>query len=347
MADIAIVGAGVAGLAAGQVLQQAGYSVTVFEKSRGPGGRVASCTVGLFRVDHGAQVVKAPTAELLSLVQAVGGAEDLTAPVWTFDGQGRVTPGDPAMNAEPKWVWPGGNSALAKYLARGLPLRTEVTIASLRRVGAGYDLVESSGGAFGPYQAVLLTPPAPQVAHMLATSAVEPAVKRELLAALAPASYRMCLSIALAYPQRPQKPWYALINTDRQHAIAWLACEHSKPGRAPAANGLILAQMGPAWSAAYWDALMKGQYGEEEELPTPLAQVHAMVCGFIGTNLGAPLWVDVHRWRYALASTPYLAAASAGRAGIYVAGDGEQGLGRVHLAIESGWRAAQRIISRM
>ena len=42
MTDIAVIGAGMAGLVCAQQLSQAGYSVVVVEKSRGVGGRVAT-----------------------------------------------------------------------------------------------------------------------------------------------------------------------------------------------------------------------------------------------------------------------------------------------------------------
>ena len=42
MTDIAVIGAGIAGLVCAQQLSQAGYSVVVVEKSRGLGGRLAT-----------------------------------------------------------------------------------------------------------------------------------------------------------------------------------------------------------------------------------------------------------------------------------------------------------------
>ena len=62
-----------------------------------------------------------------------------------------------------------------------------------------------------------------------------------------------------------------------------------------------------------------------------------------GEDPGPPLWVNAHRWRYALADSPCGTAASEGRAGIFVAGDMELGQGRAHLAISSGWAAARRM----
>jgi renalase len=57
--DIAIIGAGIAGLACAQRLQDGGCSVTLFDKGRGAGGRMATRRVttpfGEIAFDHGAQ----------------------------------------------------------------------------------------------------------------------------------------------------------------------------------------------------------------------------------------------------------------------------------------------------
>jgi predicted NAD/FAD-dependent oxidoreductase len=59
MTTIAIIGAGLAGAAAGRSLQEAGHQVTLFDKGRGPGGRMSTrrmeTALGTVRLDHGAQ----------------------------------------------------------------------------------------------------------------------------------------------------------------------------------------------------------------------------------------------------------------------------------------------------
>ena len=53
--NIAIIGAGIAGITAARTLVQAGHHVHVFEKSRGAGGRMSTRDSNVGTFDHGAQ----------------------------------------------------------------------------------------------------------------------------------------------------------------------------------------------------------------------------------------------------------------------------------------------------
>lgn len=347
MLHIAIIGAGVAGLAAAQALVAAGHRPVIFEKSRGVGGRVATRREAGCRFDHGAQVVRAPADPIAALVRRSAGpagpAYNLGGEVWTFTADGAISPGDPALNAEPQWCWPDGLNGFAKALARGLDVRQGVTVGALEAVGRGYALADAAGSPLGAFDRVLLTAPAPQAAAILAASVIEPALRDTLVAELGKASYRRCISITMAYLRRPDVPWFALLNLDRQHPIAWLACEHRKHGHAPAEQGLITAQMGHAWSLARWEDLPKGSYGVTAPLPAPIAEADALAQSLLG-DLGAPQWANAQRWRYALhdAGCDFDTLNGTG-SGLFFAGDYTAGLARVHLAIESGWRAASLI----
>lgn len=52
--SIAAVGAGIAGLSCATALQQAGLTVSLFDKSRGPAGRVGTRRNTDWQCDHGA-----------------------------------------------------------------------------------------------------------------------------------------------------------------------------------------------------------------------------------------------------------------------------------------------------
>jgi predicted NAD/FAD-dependent oxidoreductase len=346
---LAIIGAGVAGLAAARSLRQhrPDLLVTIYEQGASLGGRVASrgrdAGQGLtqrFVFDHGAQYIKTPSPELERLLTAELPSSDLLdigRPVWTFDTAGAIAEGDPAQNADPKWTYGEGLSRLGELLGAGLDIKRDVRVAAIRRLATGgqWSLVGSAGRSITAADLVLLTPPAPQSAAILSASEFDQVLKEMLLQELAHATYRRCISVALAYPHRIARAFYALVNSDRGHPISWLAFEHDKGlARCPPDHSLLIAQMAPGWSLQHWDA--------------PAAEIQDLVAehvgALLGEDLGSTLWADIQRWPHALpdASADFAALNSSG-CGLYFAGDYTAGQGRVHLAIESGWRAAVEI----
>ena len=57
--SVAVIGAGLAGIACAQRLQEAGVQVRVFEAQRAPGGRLATRRFAVATFDHGAQFLTA------------------------------------------------------------------------------------------------------------------------------------------------------------------------------------------------------------------------------------------------------------------------------------------------
>lgn len=347
---LAIIGAGMAGLAAARALRQThpDIAVTIYEKSRGVGGRAATRRVAGLSFDHGAQYLKAPTSELTHLVTdtfATTSPVDILAPVWVFDGAGNVQEGDPAQNADSKWTWPQGMTTLAKAFGEGLEVVREVRVGHLEPLAdGGFMLVDVDGNRLAVFDAVLLTPPAPQSAAIIAESALDQALKTTLLDELNKATYRACLSLTYAYDHQPDVPWYAIVNTDRKHPISWLACEHAKPGRVNDGTGLLIAQMADGFSREHYDEGQMGTFDSLDAGPAYLATVHQQIAQLVGADLGAPRWINLQRWRYALpdgrADFETLNSTSSG---LFFAGDFTAGQGRVHLAIEEGWRVAEKI----
>ena len=117
---IAIIGAGVSGLAAAWALKDSDWEVSVFEKSRGPSGRAATRTINGFRVDHGANYFKLNSPELEELVLRELPNEDLIqipGNVYLFDEKSQLIRGDIHLNNEDKWNYKNGISELGKRMA--------------------------------------------------------------------------------------------------------------------------------------------------------------------------------------------------------------------------------------
>jgi protoporphyrinogen/coproporphyrinogen III oxidase len=73
--DVAVIGAGAAGLAAALRLVRAGARVTVYEREARAGGRMRTETLGGARVDVGVQLVSSSHTSVMALAQQVGGRE--------------------------------------------------------------------------------------------------------------------------------------------------------------------------------------------------------------------------------------------------------------------------------
>src|SRR5205807_2063792 len=104
--------------------------------------------------------------------------------------------------------------------------------------------------------------------------------------------YNPLIAVMSGYKPRPQpRPYYALVNTDKVHAISWLAWEHEKSvERVPEHAGLLIAQMAPQYSQDYWQR-------PDEEI---IADVAKRVAALLDEALNEPIFTDIQRWPYAL-----------------------------------------------
>jgi len=151
------------------------------------------------------------------------------------------------------------------------------------------------------------------------------------------ASYRPLISVMLGYQPAPHiRPYYALVNTDKTHALSWLAWEHEKsPERVPEQAGLLVAQMAPHYSREWWRA-------PSDEV---IRDVAKRVAALLDEPLSRPCFTDLCHWRDALPAETADAEqlnAIALPLGLAFCGDAYVG-GRVHLALEHGVAVARQI----
>jgi renalase len=148
---VVIIGAGLSGLMAARSLRDSGVDVTVLDKGRGVGGRLATRRIGEARFDHGAQFFTVRTDEFRSHVDA-----------WLAAGIVREwCRGFGENDGHPRYVGTEGMTSIAKHLADGLDVRTGELAFTLRHDHGRWQ-VQTDDGADHGADRVILTAPLPQ-----------------------------------------------------------------------------------------------------------------------------------------------------------------------------------------
>lgn len=146
----AVIGAGLAGLTCAQQLQNAGLSVEVFDKARGPGGRLSSRRRAGTTFDLGAQHL---TAQTLSFQQQLK----------AWQSKGWVTRVD-----QQHWYPLARMSALTRHLSQPLKLHSATRIVQLQQINKQWWLRDDQQRRYGPYDQLVLAIPVAQALELLA-----------------------------------------------------------------------------------------------------------------------------------------------------------------------------------
>ena len=267
---IAIVGAGMAGMSCGQRLSRLGHEVRLFDKGRGPGGRMATRRMEdggtTLHFDHGAQYFTARDPRFVEQVahwEASG-----VAARWAAAGDDAWV-GTPAMNAP------------LKAMAGELGVQFGTRIEQLVRDGEGWQL-DGEGAPDARFDAVLVAVPAEQAGPLLQPHA--PAMAR--LADQTASD--PCWTLMAGF----EAPLALVQDTLRQRGpIGWAARNNTKPGRANEECWVI--QASPEWSRAHL----------EEDAETVAAALLAELAEANGGPLPRQLGATAHRWRFARSGT--------------------------------------------
>lgn len=335
---IAIVGAGLAGLACAARLQAGGHTVTVYEKSRGVSGRMSTRRSELGGFDHGAQYFTATTDSFRQEVarwQAAGWVEPWNVRLATLS-RGVATPVDRTeperSSRSQRYVAVPGMNALGKHLAAGLDIRCEQLVQEvipfhdgswmLRVERPTVEIPETAG----PFDALLIAVPANQAVPLLSCVA-------NFSAHAARTPMAPCWTMMLAFDRPLDLPFDGAWVQDSR--LGWIACDSSKPQRRPGEHWIANATS--AWSAEHLEddadrAKEKLLRAFHEATGSPVQPVHVMM----------------HRWRYAQSIHPldldclWDDSRRIGACGDWFAA-GLEGSGRVENAWRSGSALADRV----
>lgn len=266
---IAIVGAGLSGLACATQLTGSGREVRLFDKARGPGGRMSTRRVetplGVVAFDHGAQYFTARGDSFKAQVQA-----------WSEAGLAAPWP-----SAGPEaWVGVPGMNAPVKAMAEGQVVAWSTLVEALEPDGAAWRL-RTAEGLSDPFDAVILALPAEQAAALLAPH------DAALAARAAASSTAPCWTVMAAFEARLDLEGDIV---REEGLLGWAARNASKPGRQGPEAWVVQAT--PDWSREHLEAPAE----------TVIETLLGALARHVGAPLPAPLSVQAHRWRYARSS---------------------------------------------
>ncbi len=279
MTKIAIIGAGLAGITFARSLPDY-VEKTLFEKSRGIGGRMATRYAGDFEFDHGAQYFTVNDPTFSRQIEEAQKSEHVRA--WSADVA--CLNGARETNAK-KYVASPRMNTLCKMLADGLDIRLKTQVAQIEKRGTHWQIHDTEETIHGPYDWVVSAAPAPQ-AHALLPATFASHNK------LITVEMTGCFALMLGFEKEIHLPWPAARVADSP--IGWIALNSAKPGRQAACSVLI-------HSTNQW---------AEKHLEDDRAEVQAALLSegskLTGVDLSQAGHTGLHRWRYAATPRPSL-----------------------------------------
>ncbi len=254
-------------MACASYLQERGCSVKLFDKGRGPGGRMSTKRIAQdgreFRFDHGAQYFSARDEDFVRQLKA-----------WEKAGVVARWPKD----KPDAWVGTPGMNAPLKHMAGSLEISFSTRIVGIQRQGRAYALRTEQGALPQQFDSLAVAVPAEQATTLL--GALDFGMARHAVSV----SSTPCWTLMCAFAE----PLSDLPESYRSDGvIAWAARNSAKPDRD--AHECWVVQAGPAWSCAQLEM-------EAADIVPMLLEEFARA---LGAKLPPPLLATAHRWRFA------------------------------------------------
>ena len=312
--NICVIGAGIAGAACARGLVAAGQTVTVIDRGRVVGGRMASRRLPADsprprQTDLGASYFTAQDERFLELVQ--DWQQRGLAREWTdrFHTAGSAGLGEIKVGPV-RWAAPGGLRSLVEDLMTGLALQRNREVLQVRGTCVDGE----------PYDAVVLAMPDPQALLLLDPAA--PAA-----AALSGRDWSPSLALAAGFAERTWPADFDGAFVNDSAILTWVADDGRRRGDgAP----VLVAHTTPAYAAPRLA-------DPQAALPEALRELRTLL------DLPAPQWSFLQRWTYAQpvgrrAAEFHLAD------GIGLCGDG-WGVAKVEAAWRSGTLLGEALLA--
>ena len=280
-ATVGIIGAGIAGLSCATRLKDLGFKVHIYEKSRGPSGRMSTRNGEGWSADHGAQYFTARDPLFIDEINTwikAGVAATWHPRLSVYEGgQWQAS-----HSTENRYVGTPNMNSPGKYLAQNLLINFNCAIDKIfQQNGQWFIHSLETGDIDQAFDYLVLAIPAPQatvLAKSFDLSSEDFSFDVNMLG---------CWTVMARFTESLRIPFdAAFINNE---IISWISRNNSKPGRSGQETWTIHAN--PQWSQQWI------------ELDKEVASKHILECakklGLDCTNAE----IFIHRWRYASGAT--------------------------------------------
>jgi predicted NAD/FAD-dependent oxidoreductase len=272
MPRIAIIGAGIAGATLANRLISSGFSVDLFEKSRGTGGRLASTRVGQLSADLGAPYLDGCSTEFERFLN--GFVENNVVESWS------ATRSDFNLTQQESIEYKigvGRNSLFTRELLNSATFHPETRIGVVWRDKQGVLIRDDQGELIDYFDAVVVATPAPQAVPLLETS---PRFAHRAEQAVTSANWIALFQL----DKRPSRlNGVSVVEGEHPHFYRMIV-ESDKPERE---GVLIRVEMRESWSQSHID-------DDREQL---LQNIQGKLSDWLGESL-EPSVSKIHRWLY-------------------------------------------------
>ena len=277
---IAIIGAGISGLTAAINLNESA-DITLFEKSRGAGGRICTRYTDSYTFDHGAQFFTARTPEFKEFLKPLiklGVIDNWKARFIEVRNGTIINRQQWNDDADlPHYVGVPSMSSIGKFLAKNLNVKLNTEV-SIQKTPIGWEIIGSDGEVFGHYDWIISSIPAEQSSQLLPDyfSHYDALKQKKMLG---------CYSLMLGFDEALDLDWDAaqFSGTD----ISWISVNSSKPGR-PSDYSLLVHSTND-WAEKHLD----------DDTDAVKIYLCSQVARIIGQNVYSAQHISLHRWRYA------------------------------------------------
>lgn len=265
-----VVGAGISGLLAAQKLHEHQVPVTVIDKSRGLGGRMATRRMDGAIFDHGAQFMTTRNRQFREMVERWLG-QQVVKP-WYIGPQGNM-----------RYVGAEGMTTVPKFLAKNLTVHTEHTVTHLSHDQGQWQLTcKNAEGATVSFEGdfLILTCPVPQTLQLLGRSEIELDYDDE--EELKRIQYKRCISVLAQLNGPAGLPAPGAMDLNHR-LLRWIG-DNSVKGISEK-PGTVTIHSSPQYAVQHWDS------SDEERIPPLLEAAKPFLKSTVES-------ASAHRWRY-------------------------------------------------